>query len=66
MENNYINLEPSEQAVFQGAIRMYCVYLSNDRVNAANEAEIMEKCVRDSLKIAQRTDQLVMSDNEMS
>ena len=66
MDNNFIKLEPSEAEVFRAAVDLFCAHLAAGGITDQNESALIEKCIGQALRMAQRTDQLVMSDDEMA
>lgn len=67
MQNSYyFHLQPSEAAIFQGAANIYAGYVATGQVTPENEKEMVEKAISVSISIAQRVDELIKSDNEMT
>jgi hypothetical protein len=61
----YLKLHPSEIAVVEAASRVFCAYISSGLVTAESEEEMILKAFRVAIRMAQATDGLVQSDEEI-
>ena len=62
----YVRLQPSETAVYHVASRFVAAQIQNGSLNNENEDQIMHKAVIQAIRMANLTDKLVQSDDEMS
>lgn len=60
----YLKLEPSEQAVFHAASRLFAAYIASGQLTDSNEAELMKLAVTRSIQLALLTERSVQSDGE--
>ena len=60
----YLKLEPSEQAVFHGASRLFAAYIASGQLTESNEGELMKLAVTRSIQLALFTERSVQSDDE--
>ena len=60
----YLKLEPSEQAVFHAASRLFAAYVASGQVTDATEAELMKRAVSRSIQLALFVERSVQSDGE--
>ena len=60
----YLKLEPSEQAVFHAASRLFAAYIASGQLNDSNEGELMKLAVTRSIQLALLTERSVQSDGE--
>ena len=60
----FMNLQHSESVVAQMAATIFAGLIQKQDLNAGNEDALVEKSVAIAIKLAQRTDQLVKSDEE--
>ena len=60
----YLKLEPSEQAVFHAASRLFAAYVATGQLTESNEAELMKLAVTRSIQLALLTERSVQSDGE--
>lgn len=60
----YLKLEPSEQAVFHSASRLFAAYIASGQLNDTNEGELMKLAVTRSIQLALLTERSVQSDGE--
>jgi hypothetical protein len=65
IKKTQLELQHSETAVLHAASRIYAALIRNGTVTPDNEEEIMEKSIRDAIKMACATDYLVKSDDEL-
>ncbi len=63
-EKNFLRLQHSEAVVAQMASRLLAAYIGIGKMNESNEEEMIEKSVSLALRLAQKTDKLVESDDE--
>ena len=61
-----LRLQPSESVVINAAARIYAAYISSGQETLATADEFVDRAVRVAIRIAQRTEELVRSDNEVS
>jgi hypothetical protein len=61
-----LKLQPSETAVFEAASRIFAGHIAAGHVTNENEAEMMEKSLRNAIRLAQQTDEAIRSDDEMA
>jgi hypothetical protein len=61
----YLKLHPSEIAVVEAASRVFPAYVSSGAVTVETEKEMILKAVRVAIRMAQATDGLVQSDEEI-
>lgn len=59
-----LTLRPSESAVFQSASIIYAAYITSGKVNEGEENRWMEKALREAVKLAQASDDVIISDGE--
>ena len=64
MAKAYLKLQKSEAVVIQCATQIYAAYIAAGRVGDGQEAEFMQKAIRDAIRIAKATDEAVISDDE--
>jgi hypothetical protein len=60
----FMHLQHSESVVAQMAATIFAGLIQKQDLNAGNEDALVEKSVAIAIKLAQRTDQLVKSDEE--
>lgn len=60
----FLELQPSETAVFHAASRIYAAHVAAGRVDEGNEGEVMKRCIRVAIRLALLTDKTVQSDDE--
>jgi uncharacterized membrane protein YvbJ len=60
----YLKLEPSEQAVFHAASRLYAAYITSGQLTDSNEGEVMKLAVTRAIQLALLTERSVQSDGE--
>jgi len=65
MEKDYLKLSPSESVVIQCATQIYSAYIVTGKVTDENENEMREKSIQEAIKIAKRSDHLIISDTEI-
>lgn len=63
--STYIRLQPNESKVYHAASRIYASYIAANQVDEENDAHIMLKSVESAIKLAELTDSMVQSDNEL-
>ena len=64
-KTTFLQLHPSEAAVAQIASRIYSAYIISSRVTDENEAEMMDRALQVALRIAQKAENMIKSDNEL-
>ncbi|MEQ8818807.1 MAG: hypothetical protein RLY93_01075 [Sumerlaeia bacterium] len=60
----HLTLQKSEAAVAHCASRIFAAYIAQGVVTDSNQEDMIEKSVRAAMKLAYRTEQLVLSDDE--
>ncbi len=60
-----MHLQESETVVAHAASRIFSAYIASGKVNEQNEDEMMEQAINLAIKMAHRTDALVMDDAEL-
>ncbi len=63
-EKNFIRLQRSEAVVAEMASRLLAAYIGASQVNQSNEEEMVDKSLSLALRLAQKTDRLIVSDDE--
>ncbi len=63
-EEMALTLQPSEATVAHMASRLYAAYILSGRVTDHNQDELIDEAVRKAMRLAHRTENLVLSDNE--
>lgn len=66
MTKIYLSLTTTEQAVARCAAEIFSAYIRSGQVVPGEEAQWIERSVREAVQIAQATDELLTSDDEMS
>ncbi len=64
-KSTFIRLQPNESKVYHAASRIYASYIAANQLNKENDAEIMLKSVESAIKLAELTDSMVQSDDEL-
>lgn len=62
----YIRLQDNETKVFHAASRIYAGYIAANHVHQENDDNLMKKAVERAIKLAELTDSMVQSDDELS
>ncbi len=63
-KEEFLNLQHSESVVAQMAATIFAALIQKQDFEPANEDELVEKSLAIAIKLAQRADQLVKSDEE--
>lgn len=63
-KEEFLNLQHSESVVAQMAATVFAALIQKQDFGPANEDELVEKSLAIAIKLAQRADQLVKSDEE--
>jgi len=63
-EPKYLKLHWSESVVAVAASQIFAAYIQAGRVNDSNEEQMLLKSIRTAIKLADRADTLVKSDEE--
>ena len=64
-KKTYVHLEDSETAIFHVASRIYSAYLMTmETTDRTNHEALMQRAVEAAVKMANITDELVISDRE--
>jgi hypothetical protein len=64
MAKSYLKLQQSEAVVIRSAAQIYAAYIAAGRVADGEEAEFMQRAIRDAIRIAKATDEAVVADEE--
>ncbi len=64
VEKSFFRLQHSETVVAEMASRLLAAYISASQVNQFNEEEIMDKSLLMAVRLAQKADKLIESDDE--
>lgn len=59
-----LKLEPSETAVLHAASRIYAAFVASGQVTADNRDELCVQAIRTAVRLAQKVDAAVHSDDE--
>ena len=62
MGKHYLTLQHSESVVTLAAAQIYAAYITAGVVNSENRAMYMQRSIEEAIKIAETTDDLVVSD----
>ncbi len=65
MKRKYLKLQPSETTAIRAATQIYSAYLLAGRVPEGSEEKWMDRSINEALYIAVKTDEMVISDNEV-
>jgi hypothetical protein len=63
-EPKYLKLQWSESVIVVAASQIFAAYVSAGRVNDSNEEQMLLKSIRTAIKLADKADTLVKSDDE--
>lgn len=63
-EEVYMNLQTSERAVATMASTVFSAFVTAGQLKETNEDELIERSVSIAIKIAQKSDKLIDSDDE--
>lgn len=63
-EQVYLELQPSEMAIFRAASSIYSAYVSSGQVLPGEENTYMQKAIREAIQIAYAVERHVQSDDE--
>lgn len=64
-EKTYIRLQTNETKVYHAASRIYASYVASNQINENNDDNLMKKAIEKAIKLAEMTDSMVLSDDEM-
>lgn len=64
-ERYYASLQPSEMAIFQGAMTLFSSYVASGQVSDENHDAMMKKAADTSIEIAHIVEKRVVSDEEL-
>jgi len=64
LEETFLRLQPSEGIVSEMASRIFAAYVSAGQLTTANEDELIERSIAIAIKMAQKVDRAIESDNE--
>jgi hypothetical protein len=65
MAKNYLELQRTEGIVIEAAATIYAGYISSGRVGEGQEAEYIQRSIREAIQIAKITDRVVIADEEI-
>lgn len=60
-----LKLQPTEAAIFHAASRIYSAYVVSGQVGDQDADAWMNRAIAEAIKMADATDQLVVSDDEL-
>ncbi|MCP4194398.1 MAG: hypothetical protein GY768_27640 [Planctomycetaceae bacterium] len=66
MDKTHLTLRASESVVAAAAANIYSAYIVAGLVREGSESDWIDRAVKESIQIAKRSDELVVSDSEMS
>jgi len=61
----YLKLAEIEKFIGDIASRIFCVYLNNDSFSSEQEDMLIERAVRQAIKLAKKSDELIKADSEI-
>lgn len=64
IEETFLRLQHSESVVCDMASRLLAAYIASGQLTADNEDELVERAIRISIKVAEKTDRAIESDDE--
>ncbi len=64
IEQTYLKLQNSEGVVCQMASRLLAAHIAAGQLNSQNEDELIGRSLTMAIKLAQRADRMIDSDNE--
>jgi hypothetical protein len=64
IEETFLRLQHSEGIVCETASRLLAAYISSGQLNSENESELVERSVSLAIKLAEKTDRAIESDDE--
>lgn len=64
-KKKHFSLQHSESVLVEAASRIYAAYIIRGSVEEGDETRWLERSIRDAVRIAQATDDLVISDDEI-
>ena len=65
-KSTFIRLQPNESKVYHAASRIYASYIASNRAHQENDEQMMLKAVESAIKLAELTDSMVQSDDELN
>ena len=63
-EKTYLRLQPSEAVVCHMASRLLAAFIAAEQVNPINEDAMIERALEMAIKLAEKADRTIDSDNE--
>ena len=63
-EQSYQSLQWSESIILSAASRIFSAYITAGKVTADNEEQMMLKAIKTAIRMADKTDAMVKSDEE--
>jgi len=64
-ERYYANLQPSETAIFHGAMTLFSSYVASGQVSDENQSALMKKAIDTAVEMANIVKKRVVSDEEL-
>lgn len=65
MAKTYLTLQPSEGFILNAAAQIYSGYVIAGRVAEGDEQKWLERSLREAIRLARATDEVVVADGEM-
>ena len=65
MAKTYLTLQPSEGVILTAAAQIYSGYVIAGRVPDGEEQKWLEKSLREAIRLARATDDVIVADGEM-
>lgn len=66
VEETFLRLQHSEGVICEMGSRLLAAYISSGQLTPSNQDELIERCLELSIKMAQKADRAIESDNEAS
>ncbi len=63
-QSSYQSLQWSESVILSAASRIFAAYITAGKVTADNEEQMMLKAIQTAIKMSDKTDAMVKSDEE--
>jgi len=63
-QQSYQSLQWSESVIIAAASRIFAAYIAKGRVTDSNEEEMILKAIQTAIRMADKTDAMVKSDDE--
>lgn len=65
MAKTYLTLQPSEVAILNAAAQIYSGYVIAQRVIEGDEQKWLERSLREAIRLARATDEVIVAEGEM-